>query len=78
VNRVGEGGGYIFTGGSVIIDPLGQVLASAGNEERLVIADLNPSKVTEVRATLPFLKDRKPQLFREAADRAAANTGKRA
>jgi predicted amidohydrolase len=77
VNRVGEGGGYTFTGGSAIIDPLGQVLASAGSDERLVIADLNPAKVTEVRATLPFLRDRRPQLFRDAADRAAANTGKR-
>jgi len=76
VNRVGEGGGHVFTGGSAIIDPLGQVLASAGNEERLVIADMNPAKVIEVRATLPFLQDRKPQLFRDAADRAAANTGK--
>ena len=78
VNRVGEGGGYIFAGGSAIIDPLGQVLASAGNEERLVIADLNPAEVTEVRATLPFLRDRRPQLFRDAAERAAANTSKRA
>jgi predicted amidohydrolase len=75
---VGEGGGYIFAGGSAIIDPLGQVLASAGNEERLVIADLNPAEVTEVRATLPFLRDRRPQLFRDAAERAAANTSKRA
>jgi predicted amidohydrolase len=78
VNRVGEGGGSIFTGGSAIMDPMGQVLASAGNEERLVIADLNPGRVAEVRAALPFLRDRRPQLFRDAADRAAANTGKRA
>jgi len=77
VNRVGEGGGHVFTGGSAIIDPLGQVLAKAGDEERLIIADLNPAKVTEVRGTLPFLRDRRPQLFRDAADRADANTGKR-
>jgi predicted amidohydrolase len=76
VNRVGEGGGYTFTGGSAIIDPLGQILANAGDEERLVIADLNPAKVTEVRAALPFLRDRRPQLFRDAADRAAASSGK--
>jgi predicted amidohydrolase len=78
VNRVGEGGGTVFTGGSAIIDPMGRVLAAAGNEERLVIADLNPGRVTEVRATLPFLKDRRPRLFREAADRAAVNTGRTA
>jgi len=78
VNRVGEGGGYTFAGGSAIIHPLGHVLVRAGSEERLIIADLNPAQVTEVRAALPFLRDRRPQLFYDAADRAAANTGKKA
>ena len=73
VNRVGEGGGYAFSGGSAIIDPLGQVLARAGSDEALIVADVDPAKVTEVRASLPFLRDRKPYLFLNAAARAAAN-----
>ena len=63
VNRVGEGGGLLFTGGSAIIDPLGQVLAHGGDKETLVVADVDPDKVEEVRSTLPFLKDRKAHLL---------------
>jgi len=63
VNRVGEGGGLLFTGGSAIVDPLGQVLAHGGDKETLVMADLDLAKVQEVRSTLPFLKDRKPHLL---------------
>jgi omega-amidase len=63
VNRVGEGGGLLFTGGSAIIDPLGQVLAHGGDKETLVMADMDPARVREVRSTLPFLNDRKPQLL---------------
>ncbi|MBS1236904.1 MAG: Nitrilase/cyanide hydratase and apolipoprotein N-acyltransferase [Deltaproteobacteria bacterium] len=63
VNRVGEGGGLVFTGGSAIVDPLGQVLAHGGDRETLVMADLDLAKVKEVRFTLPFLKDRKPHLL---------------
>jgi len=64
VNRVGEGGGNAFTGGSAIIDPAGKVLARGGDKEDLVIADIDPAKVVEVRSTMPFLKDRKPHLLR--------------
>ncbi len=63
VNRVGEGGDLSFLGGSTIIDPLGQVLARGGDNETLLVAELNPAMVAEVRSTMPFLKDRKPYLF---------------
>jgi predicted amidohydrolase len=63
VNRVGEGGGLLFTGGSAVIDPLGQVLAHGADKEILVIADMDPARVREVRSALPFLKDRRPQLL---------------
>ncbi|NTV59600.1 MAG: carbon-nitrogen family hydrolase, partial [Deltaproteobacteria bacterium] len=63
VNRVGEGGGLLFTGGSAILDPLGQVLAHGGDKETLVMADADPAQVKEVRSALPFLKDRKPHLL---------------
>ena len=59
VNRVGGGGGHSFAGGSVVIDPLGRVMDRGGEEETLIIADLDPAMVGEVRETLPFLRDRK-------------------
>jgi omega-amidase len=63
VNRVGEGGGNIFTGGSAIIDPAGEILAHGGDKENLVIADIDPARVAEIRSAMPFLQDRKPHLF---------------
>ncbi|MBW2072464.1 MAG: hypothetical protein JRI89_14580, partial [Deltaproteobacteria bacterium] len=46
-------------GGSAIIDPLGQIVAHGGEKEILLIADIDPSIVAEVRQSLPFLKDRR-------------------
>jgi predicted amidohydrolase len=63
VNRVGEGGGLTFKGGSAIIDPFGNVLARGGHGEALVMAEIQPDSVVEVRSAMPFLKDRKPHLF---------------
>ncbi|MBW1667935.1 MAG: carbon-nitrogen family hydrolase [Deltaproteobacteria bacterium] len=59
VNRVGDGGGHSFSGGSAIIDPVGEILAYGGNQEMLVVADIDTSRVNEVRESMPFLKDRK-------------------
>jgi omega-amidase len=70
VNRVGEGGGHTFSGGSAVIDPLGRVIARAGAEETLLVADLDAAQVAQVRTALPFLADRRPDLF-DAAEAAA-------
>jgi predicted amidohydrolase len=59
VNRVGEGGGRLFTGGSVIIDPAGEIIAHGGDREGLVIGDIHPQRVEQVRSAMPFLKDRR-------------------
>jgi omega-amidase len=69
VNRVGQGGNLNFMGGSAIIDPLGQILAHGGDKETLIVADIDPGKVAEVRSSMPFLKDRKPHLFKKLADK---------
>ena len=59
VNRVGEGGGLTYAGDSVIIDPLGDVAAGAGEAECIVTADVDPTRVTEIRTRFPFLADRR-------------------
>jgi omega-amidase len=63
VNRVGEGGGQAFTGGSAVVDPLGTVVAHGGEREMLLIADIDPAKVSEIRSSMPFLKDRRTDLL---------------
>ena len=59
VNRVGEGGSLRYTGDSAILDPMGEVLAGAAGQETMLLADLDAAEVARVRATLPFLKDRR-------------------
>lgn len=59
VNRVGDGGGLAFTGGTVIIDPVGNPLVHGGDHEGLVQATLQLDQVAEVRASFPFLQDRR-------------------
>ncbi len=59
VNRVGEGGGLCYRGDSRILDPMGQVLAAASEQEALLIADLDVAKVRQTRQKLPFLLDRR-------------------
>jgi predicted amidohydrolase len=57
-NRVGRGGKLAYVGDSAIVDPLGEVLAGGAGGEALLVADVSPERVAEVRADLPFLADR--------------------
>lgn len=57
-NRVGEGKGLIYVGDSAIIDPTGQVVTSAADQEALLVADLDAAVVHRTREELPFMQDR--------------------
>ncbi len=63
VNRVGSGAGLEYDGCSAVVDPMGEVLADARGREEVVIADIDPSRVEQVRAELPFLGDARRDLF---------------
>ena len=52
-NRTGQGDDAHWAGHSTIIDPWGEVLAEAGEEEAVLMADLNMRLVDEVRARIP-------------------------
>jgi len=43
-------------GNSMIIDPLGNVLAEAGKDEEVISAEIDPNFVDEVRRRYPFLE----------------------
>jgi predicted amidohydrolase len=58
VNRVGQGGGLSYVGGSCVVGPGGEVVADAGADETTVFADVEPDRVAAVRAEFPFLADR--------------------
>ena len=59
VNRVGEGDGLVYSGDSMIVDPLGETLASGGWTEALLVAEVRPGVVAEIREHYPFLRDRR-------------------
>jgi len=57
VNRVGTEGEFAFWGKSKIVGPYGQVLAYAGSDEEIVIAELDFDEVVKARAGLPTVRD---------------------
>ena len=60
VNRTGrDGNGIDYSGNSKIFGPLGQELFSAGSTEELLIGDIHPPEVIEVREKFPFLQSMK-------------------
>ncbi|RBY92612.1 nitrilase-related carbon-nitrogen hydrolase [Blastococcus sp. TF02A-30] len=60
-NRVGTAGdGTAHTGDSRIVDPMGELLATAAGVETLLLADVDPDRVTATRDRLRFLADRRP------------------
>lgn len=60
VNRVGQGGKLRYTGDSRILDPRGGLVASASEQETLLVADIDPEVVATTRQEFPFLRDRRP------------------
>ncbi|MGB3091147.1 MAG: nitrilase family protein [Chitinophagaceae bacterium] len=58
VNRVGKDGKDIYySGESMIIDPLGEVLYTKKDQEDIFTLTLDKTKLQAVRGKLPFLKD---------------------
>lgn len=55
------GNGYI--GRSLMVDPMGVVLASAGEEEALFMATIDLNRIKRVRDKLPCLNHRRPELY---------------
>jgi predicted amidohydrolase len=64
-DQVGPAGeGKESFGGSTIVDPWGEVLAVAPDEECFVAADLDLGRLEEVRSQLPSLANRMPDAYR--------------
>lgn len=78
VNRVGEGGGLAYGGGSVLHDPWGAVVASAGGGfgegaaigdaanagiGGLVVGAVDAAVVADARARFSALADRRPDVY---------------
>lgn len=55
---VGTHGGVPQAGHSMIIDPWGEVLAEAGEQQQILSAEIDAGQVPKVRADFPVLRDR--------------------
>ena len=62
-NAVGAASGYVFEGGSCLVDPLGRVLCDAGRDETVVWADLDLAVADESRGVGDYLGERRPELY---------------
>lgn len=59
VNRIGHGNDIEYVGDSAVIDPMGEVLASAAAVETTLVVDVDTDVVEAVRREFPFLPDRR-------------------
>ncbi|MEO6060410.1 MAG: carbon-nitrogen hydrolase family protein [Thermoflexales bacterium] len=68
VNRCGTEDWKRFFGGSLIAGPRGQVLAQAGEAETVLVAQCDLDSIEATRLRMPYLKDRRPELYGPVAD----------
>lgn len=58
-NTAGTHAGVPMGGHSMVVDPWGQVVAEAGEDEQVLVADLDLDVVRSTRASFPVLADRR-------------------
>jgi len=63
-NRVGSEGQVTFAGRSLVVDPLGRVLAEGDDQERLLIARADLREVHKARRYLAIYEDRRPEAYK--------------
>ena len=62
-NRTGTDGELFFPGLSSIVDPMGQVVAEAGDGPGVISADIDMGCVDEFRKTIPIKEDRRKDVY---------------
>jgi len=63
-NHVGKEGDWQMSGKSLVVDPLGRILAKAGeSQEEILIAEVGRQQVIEARRRFPLFRDRRPDAY---------------
>lgn len=62
-NKVGEEEGHRYTGGAMIINPEGKIIAQGDEEEEIVMAEIDLDDVDKARKAFPYFRDRRPELY---------------
>ncbi len=62
VNRVGEGSGEVFAGGSTVVDPFGQRLFEAGSQACRHVVELDMTRIAPARALYDYRAEKRLHL----------------
>ncbi|MBA3875532.1 MAG: carbon-nitrogen hydrolase [Anaerolinea sp.] len=65
-NRVGREGDWTYFGRSLIADQRGRIVAQAGSQEELLIADIEPARSGD--PALSYLTRRRPEVYRSLVE----------
>ncbi|WP_246145444.1 carbon-nitrogen hydrolase family protein [Bacillus rubiinfantis] len=55
--------GNMYTGRSLVVDPMGVTLANGSEEETLLVTELDLTRIKRVREKLPSVVHRRPELY---------------
>lgn len=64
-NRMGTSGNSNFFGHSIVLDPWGEIVAEAGEEETILYATIDLALVDAVRSKIPVFEDRRPSIYND-------------
>lgn len=65
VNRTGEDPNVTYSGGSMVVDPEGNIMADAGTGEAVVSAELSLENLLDYRKRFPALEDFRTDFYRK-------------
>lgn len=63
-----------YCGRSLVVDPMGVRMISGGEEEQLLVTDIDVSRIAAVRSKLPSYRHRRPELYTSLREGARAPT----
>jgi deaminated glutathione amidase len=63
-----------YSGSSMLVDPMGVIVAAAGEVEALVVGEVDPERIKAVRARNPSLANLRPDVYERWQDLAPART----
>jgi predicted amidohydrolase len=63
-NACGNADETVYGGNSAIIDPWGQTVALAGEDEQILTAHCDLEILNNIRSTIPVFRDRRAELYK--------------
>lgn len=61
--------GNTYAGHSIVIDPNGNIVEEAGNQEEIITAEIDIQKVAEQQENIPIFKNLRPDVYKYAEDK---------